>query len=71
MQAVGITGKAEFVELDGPIVVVRLSGRFWHKRSTVLERIESFILERIPECIAVEIEDPVQLDDALLPEDAL
>eukprot|EP00965_Chrysotila_dentata_P002377 77581-Pleurochrysis_carterae.AAC.2 len=70
MQAVGITGKAEFVELDGPVVVVRLSGRFWHKRSTVLQRISSFMLERIPECVAVEIEDESQLNDAILPEDA-
>ena len=69
--AVGITGAAEFVELDGPSVVVRLRGRFWHKRSTVLERIESYLLERIPECVSVEIEDPAQLDDAVLPEDSL
>ena len=46
---VGITGRLEFVELDGPIVVVRLSGRFWHKRSDVLMRVSSYVLERIPE----------------------
>lgn len=26
---VGITGKAELAELDGPVVRLRLSGRFW------------------------------------------
>lgn len=64
---VGITGKAEFVELDGPIVVLRLSGRFWHARARVLERLEAYILERIPETVAVEVEDPSQLEDALDP----
>jgi hypothetical protein len=64
---VGITGKAEFVELDGPTVVLRLSGRFWHARARVLERLEAYILERIPETVAVEVEDPSQLEDALDP----
>ena len=54
----------EFVELDGPTIVVRFTGRFWHKRTTVLERVESYVLERIPECIGVEIDDPADLDDA-------
>ena len=53
----------EFVELDGPTIVVRFTGRFWHKRTTVLERVESYVLERIPECIGVEIDDPADLDD--------
>ena len=65
--AVGITGRADLVELDGPTVVIRLSGRFWHARARVLERLEAFVLERIPECIGVEIEDPSQLEDALDP----
>ena len=63
-QRVGITGLVEFVELDGPMLVVRLTGRFWHQRSRVVERIESYVLERIPECIDVIIEDAAQLDDA-------
>ena len=61
---VGITGVVEFVELDGPILVVRLKGRFWHQRSRVVERVSSYVLERIPECVDVEIEDAQQLDDA-------
>ena len=51
------------MELDGPSIVVRLTGRFWHKRTDVIERVESFVLERIPECISVEIDDPASLSD--------
>ena len=29
-RGVGITGGVDFVELDGPIVVLRLKGQFWH-----------------------------------------
>ena len=61
---VGITGRVELVELDGPVMVVRFTGRFWHARASVLERIENYVLQRIPECIAVEVEDPAMLDDA-------
>ena len=70
---VGITGAVEFVELDGPSVIVRLTGRFWHKRADVVERVESYILERIPECVSVEIDDPASLDDEELanPRDVL
>ena len=56
-RGVGITGEVEFVELDGPILVVRLKGRFWHQRTRVVERVESYVLERIPECVEVVIED--------------
>lgn len=63
-RTVGITGTVEFVELDGPMLVVRLCGRFWHQRSRVVERVSSYVLERIPECVDVIIEDAVQLDDA-------
>ena len=51
------------MELDGPSIIVRLTGRFWHKRTDVIERVESFVLERIPECISVEIDDPASLSD--------
>lgn len=33
---VGITGDVELASLDGPIVVLRLKGRFWHKRADVV-----------------------------------
>lgn len=62
-RSVGITGGVSFVELDGPSVVVRLTGRFWHRREDVLERVASFVMQRIPECISVDIEDPAQLDE--------
>ena len=63
-QRVGITGMVSFVELDGPMLVVRLSGRFWHQRTRVVERVSSYVLERIPECVDVIIEDVEQLDDS-------
>ncbi|GAB4826058.1 hypothetical protein Ancab_008929 [Ancistrocladus abbreviatus] len=63
-ESVGITGKAELAELDGPFVKIRLSGRFWHKRSTVLERLSNYLCQRIPEILEVDIEDEKQLDDS-------
>ncbi|CAM9998832.1 unnamed protein product [Choristocarpus tenellus] len=60
-RGVGITGEVEFVELDGPCVIIRMSGRFWHAREAVLARVSNFILTRIPECIDVSVEDPSQL----------
>lgn len=61
---VGITGEVDFVELSGPSVILRLKGRFWHERTTVLARVASFLQARIPELCDVEIESPDQLDDA-------
>lgn len=47
---VGITGDVELASLDGPIVVLRLKGRFWHKRSDVVCYLTSqFILSIVYE----------------------
>ncbi|MCD9643577.1 hypothetical protein HAX54_031178 [Datura stramonium] len=62
--SVGITGKAELAELDGPYVKLRLSGKFWHKRSTVIARLGNYLKQRIPEILEVDIEDEKQLDDS-------
>ncbi len=60
---VGITGRVEGW-VDGPNVVLRLTGRFWHKRSDVFARVSAYLLERIPEICEIEIESAEQLDDA-------
>ncbi|KAG0561195.1 hypothetical protein M758_9G043700 [Ceratodon purpureus] len=62
--SVGITGVVQLVELDGPFVKVRLTGRFWHERSMVLARVANYLQKRIPEIVEVEIEDQAQLDDS-------
>jgi hypothetical protein len=63
-QKVGITGTVELVEIEGPIVIIRLGGRFWHTRSDVVQRVANDLIERIPEICDVEVEDAAQLDDA-------
>ena len=63
-QKVGITGTVELVEIEGPVVIIRLGGRFWHKRSDVVQRVANYLIERIPEICDVEVEDVAQLDDA-------
>ena len=55
-RAVGITGAIELVEVDGPTIRVALSGRFWHATDTVMLRVESYIKNRIPEVIEVELD---------------
>ncbi|GKY94934.1 hypothetical protein MPSEU_000458300 [Mayamaea pseudoterrestris] len=62
-RGVGITGGVDYVGLDGPIVVLRLKGRYWHQRTTVLDRIANYLQQRIPEIIEVTVEDPWQLTD--------
>lgn len=62
--SVGITGQVDLAELDGPFVKLRLKGKFWHTRATVVARIGNYLKNRIPEILEVEIEDEDQLDDS-------
>lgn len=62
-RGVGITGGVDFVELDGPTVVLHLKGRFWHQRPTVLQRVGSYLMSRIPEIVDVVVEDEWELTD--------
>ena len=55
-RAVGITGAIDLVEVDGPTIRVSLAGRFWHATDTVMLRVESYIKNRIPEVIDVELD---------------
>ena len=62
-RGVGITGGVDYCFLDGPTVVIKLKGRFWHQRTTVLERVANYLQQRIPEIVDVTVEDPWQLTD--------
>jgi hypothetical protein len=62
-RGVGITGGVDYVDMDGPTVIVKLKGRFWHQRTTVLDRVANYLQQRIPEIIDVQVEDPWQLTD--------
>jgi len=60
-RGVGITGGVDYVDMDGPSIVITLKGRFWHERTTVLNRVSNYLIQRIPEIIDVTIDDPYQL----------
>lgn len=62
-RGVGITGGVDFVELDGPTVILHLKGRFWHQRPTVLARVGAYLMGRIPEIVDVIVEDEYELSD--------
>ena len=62
-ESIGMTGSVELVEIDGPEVVLRLRGRFWHKRADVLARHANYLMTVIPEIIDVVIENERQLSD--------
>ena len=61
--SVGITGGIEFESLDGPEVTLGLTGKFWHKRSTVLGRAAMYLNARIPELTLVRTSSTMDLDD--------
>ncbi len=52
----GITGEIELLEVDGPILKIALKGRFWHATDTVMMRVQSYCMQRIPELIDVELD---------------
>jgi hypothetical protein len=59
----GITGDLEFVELQGPEVILRLEGMFWHRRDTVLGRAAMWLNACMPEITEVRVEDEEELKD--------
>ncbi len=61
--SIGITGSIDFVEICGPEVTLSLSGKFWHKRSTVLGRAAMWLNARIPEITDVVVADVEDLQD--------
>jgi len=60
---IGITGNVELVSLDGPFLTLRLTGRFWHRRTTVMSCVAGMIGQCIPEVADVSVEDPEMLLD--------
>lgn len=61
--SVGITGELELVDIEGPEVVLKLSGRFWHRRETVLGRAAVWLNAVIPEIVEVRVQDMEELQD--------
>jgi hypothetical protein len=43
-----VPGQVDLAELDGPFVKLRLKGKFWHTRATVVARIGNYLKNRIP-----------------------
>ncbi len=60
---IGITGEISLVEVDGPEVILTLSGKFWHTRSYVLGRAAMYLNARIPEITRVSVDDSDELND--------
>ena len=67
--SIGITGAIDLVELDGPNVVLTLSGRFWHKRVTVLMNAAAYLRRDFPEIASVDIYDEDDLIDVVRSDD--
>lgn len=61
--SVGITGEIMFDSLEGPEAVLSLSGKFWHRRDTVLGKAAIYLNVRIPELSSVQPSSPDDLAD--------
>lgn len=61
--SVGITGEVQFADLEGPEVVLKLEGAFWHRRETVLGRAAMWLNACMPEIVQVRVADPQELED--------
>eukprot|EP00956_Cyclotella_meneghiniana_P014850 scaffold22409_cov74-Cyclotella_meneghiniana.AAC.1 len=61
--SVGITGSIELVSLEGPMCELALTGKFWHKRETVLGKAAMYINARLPEITSVTVATPEDLED--------
>jgi hypothetical protein len=61
--SIGVTGSIEFDELCGPQVTLSLSGKFWHRRETVLGRAAMWLNARMPEITDVMVADPQEMKD--------
>lgn len=67
--SVGITGSVTLVDIDGPIVLLALQGRFWHRRETVLRNARAYLMNAIPELADVDLADPDDLLDEIVDEE--
>eukprot|EP00579_Thalassiosira_antarctica_P021023 CAMPEP_0201965208 /NCGR_PEP_ID=MMETSP0904-20121228/10575_1 /ASSEMBLY_ACC=CAM_ASM_000553 /TAXON_ID=420261 /ORGANISM="Thalassiosira antarctica, Strain CCMP982" /LENGTH=244 /DNA_ID=CAMNT_0048512221 /DNA_START=1 /DNA_END=735 /DNA_ORIENTATION=+ len=61
--SVGITGSIEFESLEGPEAILSLSGKFWHRRETVLGKAAMYLNARMPELQSIRVSSPEELSD--------
>merc|ERR1711933_671104 len=63
LQSYGITGELSFVEIVGPDVYLKMKGKFWHRRATVLGQAAVWLNACIPEITSVSVVDKEELND--------
>lgn len=61
--SVGITGSIEFESLEGPECILSFSGKFWHRRETVLGKAAMYLNARMPELTTINVSSPSELSD--------